>query len=174
MTNYDYDQEYYYEKRRGNSVLMLPAGLIVGFAIGPLYFSNPKVFVQAKDWLYETILSFVPDNPEYVNYAMIGLLVVVVFLLRGLLRKYWMLTGLILGVALWIPLGAHAVFYIPQIKTYFPKAEPELTLIVAKNKQFTVARNWAVKTIPIPPEAVPSLSDALAAEQAPMGTEATK
>lgn len=170
----NYDQDYYYERRRGNSFMMLPAGLVVGFAIGPLYYSNPQIFMQARDWLHETILTFIPDHPEYVNYVMIGLLVAGLFLLRGLLRKYWILLGLALGVGLWIPLGAHAVFYMPQVKTYFPQAEPELTLIVARNKQFTAARNWAVKTIPIPPEAVPSLSDALAAEKAAEGTETTK
>lgn len=170
----DYDYDHYYERRRGNSILMLPAGLIVGVAIGPLFFSNPQVFMQARDWLHETILSFIPDYPEYVTYVMIGLLVVVLFLLRGVLRKYWMLAGLVLGVALWIPFGAHAIYYVPQAKTYFPNAEPELTLIVARNKQFTATRNWAVKTIPIPPEAVPSLSDALPAEEAAEGTEATQ
>jgi hypothetical protein len=165
MSNYDHD--YYYEDRRNsNSFIMLPAGLIVGFALGPLYFSHPHIFVQGKDWLQEMILSFIPDYPEYVTYIMIGLLVLVLFLLRGILRKYWMLAGLALGVALWIPFGAHAMHFIPQVKTYFPQAEPELTLIVAGNEQFTAARNWAVKTIPLPPEAVPSLSDALAAEKA--------
>lgn len=170
----DYDYDYYYERRRGNSILMLPAGLVVGSAIAPLLYSNPGIFAQARDWLHETILSFMPDNPEYVNYVMIGLLVLALFLLRGMLRKYWMLAGLALGIALWIPFGAHAVYYVPQVKTYFPNAEPELTLIVAKNEHFTAARNWAVETLPIPPEAVPSLSDALAAEQATEGTETTQ
>ncbi len=172
MTEYDYD--YYYEKRRGNSILMLPAGLLVGFAVGPLFYSNPGIVFQVRDWLRETILSFIPDHPEYVNYAIIGLVVLAVILLRGLLRKYWLLLGLALGVAMWIPLGAHATYYVPQVKEYFPKAEPELTLIVAKNENFTAVRNWAVETIPIPPEAVPSLSDALASEEAAEGTEETK
>lgn len=172
MTDYDYD--HYYERRRGNSIVMLPAGLVVGAAIGPLFFSNPRIFVQASDWLHETILAFIPDNPDYVNYVMIGLLVLALFLLRGILRKYWMLAGLLLGVALWIPFGAHAIYYFPQVKAYFPNAEPELTLIVAKNQQFTAARNWAVETIPIPPEAVPSLSDALAADEAAEGSETTQ
>jgi hypothetical protein len=172
MTDYDYD--YYYERRRGNSILMLPFGLLVGAAIGPLFFSNPRVFAKARDWLHETILSFIPDNPEYVNYIMIGLLVVVLFLFRGVLRKYWLLAGLILGVTLWIPFGAHAIYYVPQVKTYFPNSEPELTLIVAKNHRFTAVRNWAVETIPIPPEAVPSLSDALTAERAVEGNEANQ
>lgn len=171
MTNYD--QEYYYERRHGNSIVMFPAGLVVGFALGPLYFSNPRIFADAKDWLHETILSFIPDYPDYVTYVMIGLLLVALFLLRGLLRKYWLLAGLALGIALWIPMGAHATFYVPQVKTYFPSAEPELTRIVARNPQFTAARNWAVETVPIPPEAVPSLSDALAAEQAAEGAEST-
>lgn len=169
----NYDQEYYDDERSGNSFKMLPAGMVVGTAIGPLYFSNPRFFVDAKDWLHELILSFIPDNPDYVNYVMIGLLLVALFLLRGMLRKYWLLAGLALGIALWIPLGAHATFYVPEVKTFFPNAEPELTRIVAKNPQFTAARNWAVETFPIPPEAVPSLSDALAAEQAAEGAEST-
>ena len=172
MTDYDYD--YYYERRRGNSILMLPFGLVVGAAIGPLLFSNPRFFANTRDWLHETILSFIPDNPEYVNYIMIGLLVVALFLFRGVLRKYWLLAGLLLGVALWIPFGAHAVYYAPQVKTYFPNAEPELTLIVAKNQSFTAVRNWAVETVPLPPEAVPSLSDALAAKEAAEGAETTQ
>lgn len=169
----NYDQEYYHDERSGNSFMMLPAGLVVGAALGPLYFSNPRFFVDVKDWLHETILSFIPDYPEYVTYVMIGLLLVALFLLRGVLRKYWMLAGLALGIALWIPMGAHGTFYVPQVKTYFPNAEPELTLIVARNPQFSAARNWAVETFPIPPEAVPSLSDALAAEQAAEGAEAS-
>lgn len=172
MVEYDYDR--YYERRRGNSILMLPAGLVVGVALGPLYFSNPRVFYDARDWLYETVLSIIPDYPEYVNHVMIAVLVVALFLLRKVLRKYWLLAGLALGVALWIPFGAHAAYFVPQVKTYFPNAEPELTLIVAKNQYFTTARNEAVELMPLPPEAVPSLSDALAAEKAAEGAVTTQ
>jgi tripartite ATP-independent transporter DctM subunit len=85
---------------------------------------------------------------------------------RRLVLKLWLWAGLALGVALWIPFGAHAMFYAPQIKGMFPKAEAQLTLIVAKNPQFTAARKLALENLPIPPEAVPSLADALAADQA--------
>lgn len=115
-----------------------------------------------------------PEYEQYSNYVMIGLVVVVAIILRRLLRKFSLLTGLVLGAALWIPFGAHALFYAPQVGDFFPKLEGGLTQIVAKNKQFTMARNWAVDTVPIPPEAVPSLTDTLAASEAKPSPETTQ
>lgn len=173
MANYDY--EYYEEEPvNQNRFIMLPAGMIVGFALGPLYFSHPDVFSRAWGWLHDTILTYMPDNPDYVTYVMIGLVVVAAILLRGILRKFWMLSGLALGIALWIPMGAHAVYYMPPVKTFFPQAEPNLTLIVAKNQQFTTARNWAVETFPLAPQDIPSLADALAAATPAAGTETSE
>lgn len=165
MSNYDHD--YYYEDvRRGSSFLMFPVGLIIGAALAPFYFSNPGMFTGFWASGQALFIEKLPDYAEYANYAMIGVVVVVAFLLRRLLRKFWLLTGVVLGAALWIPFGAHALHYAPQVGEFFPKLEAGLTTVVAKNDQFTLARNWAVDTVPIPADAVPSLSDAKAAEMA--------
>ncbi len=163
MSNTEHD--YYYEDERGAaSFLLFPAGLIVGAAVAPLYFSNPGMFAGLWANGQAFIVEKFPDYEQYANYVMIGIAVFVAILLRRVFLKFWILIGLFLGAALWIPFGAHAVHYAPPVGEFFPKLESGLTTIVAKNAQFTKARNWAVDMVPIPAEAVPSLTDALVAD----------
>ena len=163
----DYNQDYYYEtRRRRNPFWLLPVGLIAGVALGPLIYSNPHAIYDLRSRLQAAIVSVLPAYEQYVSVIMILILLIALIVFRRLVMKLWLWAGLALGIALWIPFGAHAMFYAPQIKDMFPKAEAQLTLIVAKNPQFTAARNLALENLPIPPEAIPSLADALAADQA--------
>ncbi len=130
-------------------LLRLIFGVILGLAVAAWLIANPGVLSQIGAF-YDQLKASVPaEYAQYTGYATVAVVLLLIFLMRGLLVNNAVFYGLVIGAALWVPFGNHIMAAVPQTEDYMPGLRPGLNEMIGGYPQLTKVQEWAELAVPV-------------------------